>query len=446
MSVQLNPPQAHLATAIAALLVLAGGCDLLPFKQTSRPPPPIVDIGGLGPDESGTSSWNRGPDAQGGDETWTGGGSWEGGEGWDDGLPWDDQDVEEGAWQDVPTTIRNPSRFPGFSAALAIGNDTGLTRVVRIRHLRSTVTADCAAIAKAPHLALSRKLFQPAQAWIVQSGRAIPLNPPATPPGQCKAALIDGTGFGLRLVFWLSGTYGVKSLPSTVQGAAAGRLLRIASGEGEATLTDHPALYPAPPVFDIWPTPGCAQPKAADGVVWTTPLPASNNTIVALDMAPDGCAKMDLLGKTGIATWFLCVPPGAFPFAVGDTFSAAPIFQGHNFGAVEGVELMTAGKRIRAGVGVEPVYFGKGETSVEPTQGCHGQHEACGALAMPLKVSITPPGASTFAALQGKALDLGPGRTLWVLRARELVVADTACVDAAAAGRRVESVYTEVIQ
>ncbi len=420
---------------LAVGLALAGGCE----KTTAH----LVDGQAAAPDAGATSAamesyadessgWQSEPDEADTNHEWDP--AWNGG-------------VEEPDQADAgPPVTRNPGDFPTFTAALSIGNQTGGKRVVRVRYLKPGVSVKCKVIMKAPNLALARALFAPAEAWILPSGRSIALNPPGAPPQGCRAVLIDGSGFAMRLAFWMPDQYLPQSMPSTVNGTPPSRLLAIVAEEGGATLKNHPALFPAPPTFDLVPGPGCEQAEASAGVAWSEPVPTGSQTIIGLAVAPDGCAKMELLGKTGIETWFLCAPPGAMPFAAGDSIAMSPITSGHDLGDVQGVELMAIGKRIRVAIGEETVYFGKGAAAIESAPGCMGLHDACGSLSMPLNVSITPEGGKATIAKPGEGINLGAGRTLWVVRARELPVANSACtaLGSGAAGRRVESVYTEV--
>lgn len=346
---------------------------------------------------------------------------------------------------DAPMTNRNPQQFPNMQGEMAIGNATGAQLTVRVRGLKPTVKLDCASVAKAPQVLLARALFAPATTWIVDSGRAIGVGGGGARP--CTALLVDGGGLAMRLLFWDAANHPATMLPSTVSGAIADRLLKLQPAEGGVEFAPRVEVLPPPPALDPGPAPGCGQPAATGDLAWSTPVPLGDQTILQLQSAPDGCMLLTLLGKLGVTTWTLCLPPGAFPFEEGDGYFAAALTGGHNLQPIDGYELIADKRKVRFGRGDDLVYFGAGSLVLAPLPDCAGAHDACGDLLAPLVAQITRPGLPDAAVLPGQKLDLGKGAQLHVIQASSLPIADTNCMPDGKIGQRhVQSVLTQVLE
>lgn len=344
-----------------------------------------------------------------------------------------------GGWPDAPATQRNPNQFPAISANLAIGNATGQTLVVRVRTLHKGVQFDCATVAQAPSQWLSRNLFAPAQVWQVASSRAFA---PAAPASSgCTALLVDGPGLPMRLLFWRNTDYPPTSMPSTVQGGLPNRLIAIQAAAEGLQFSPHDAVLAPPPLQPEAAPKGCATGSPADAVVWSKPEPSGEQTVVELVSAPNGCHFLQLLDKTGIHGWTLCLPAGAMPFEAGDDFFASPLQGGHNLGSIAGLDLLgSAGKRLRVGHGQDVVYFGKGSAKVETQSWCGVAHDGCGSALLPLAVAVTQEGQGSLLSA-GMSLPVGAGK-LYLARAFDSPVSNPGC-GVASAARWIESVYAE---
>ncbi|MBI5611124.1 MAG: hypothetical protein HY902_19785 [Deltaproteobacteria bacterium] len=357
-----------------------------------------------------------------------------------DGVSWSPDGGSNWA-PDAPPVQRNPNQFPPIQGALAIGNATASTLVVRVRPLLATVQLDCEQVAAAPSQWLSRNLFAPAQIWQVQSGRAFAVGVSGS-KDACTALLVDGGSMPMALLFWKTGSYPVVSMPSTVDGGLADRLILVQNSSDGPHLSNHLAVHSAPPVQPAATPPGCAFGQAGDALEWTEPLPDGDGTVLDLATAPNGCHMLQWLGKTGIHTWTVCLPPGAMPFEPGDDFYASPLQGGHNLGQIQGVDLLgSAGKRLRAGRGQDVVYFGKGTAQIAPQPACGVGHDGCGSALEPLAVQVGGNGA-TATLVAGQTAAAGQGK-LGIVRAFDVPVRNSACAGAPGMGRWVESVYTE---
>lgn len=345
---------------------------------------------------------------------------------------------------DAPMTNRNPATFPNMQGEMAIGNATGAQLTVRVRGLKPTVKLDCAMVGKAPQVLLARALFAPATTWLVDSGRAIGVGGGGRP---CTALLVDGGGLAMRLLFWTSANHAATMLPSTVAGSSTDRLLKLQPAEGGVEFAPRAEVLPPPPALDPGSAPGCGQPEATGDLAWSTPVPLGDQTILQLQSAPDGCMLLTLLGKLGVSTWTLCLPPGAFPFEEGDEYFAAALTGGHNLQPIDGYELIADKRKVRFGRGDDLVYFGAGSLVLAPLPDCAGAHDACGDLLAPLVAQIARPGLPDAALLPGQKLDLGKGAQLHVIQASSLPIADTNCMpDGKIGERHVQSVFTQVME
>lgn len=408
------------ARALTWITILAAsaslcGCQII-FNLLDDDPPPSVMVP---PPQQLAPDGGPAPD---GNSTWRG-----------------DPDV----WRTQPRNTNQ--RYPTIQAALRLGNAANVPLVVRVRALKPTVLIDCKVLLDKPHLALSKKLFGFATTWLVEPGRAVPLGGQAEQSRGCGALLIDGGSLVRRLVVWDAAQLSYQNQPSTVGGAAQDRLIGISAGESGFKWPDHPTVFPAP--FEIHPPLAavCQQPDETVGVAWTEPLPKGDVTVIDVAEAPDGCRMLDLFGKTGVASWVLCTPPGSFPFQVGESFFVNALTDGHNLGKLEGVEILSKGFRLRVGRGEDVVYFGKGQAKVQPIAGCGLSPAECGGQQRSLEVAVTLPTGEEEALRADAKLELEKGRTLYLMRARELPIADLACIPGGKpVARQVESVYVEV--
>lgn len=410
--------QLGVAGALVALLA-AAGCDIT-FQQISVPPgAPVTDAGTVVdaiPDAPPTKL----PDGQAPDLQ--------------------NPPPDQSSW---PV---NPANFPPLQTDIAIGNATGNSLILRVRALKPAVQIDCAKVAKSPTAWLSRPLFAPARTWQVDPGRAFaPVQPGDGPKGAaCTALLVDGGGVPMRLLFWLHADYPKQQVASTVAGAAGSpRLLQVQGNGSELTWAKHAVSFVAPAQLAAGAAPGCGQPTAVDALAWSQPLPQGDQMVLDVQSAPNGCHFMELLGKLGTSKWMLCVPPGAWPFEAGDEFFASPLQGGHNLGAIQGLDLLGDGKRLRFGRGADVVYLGNAEAKLQPVADCSPGFDPCGSVISALQLSLQLPGAAGQAVAAGNAVPLSKTSKAFLVRSFDAPVVDGACTADLTGGRLVESVFSE---
>ena len=408
-----------LATAVA-LLVGATGCEIT-FQQVSPPPPAPLQDAGPAPDAIPDVPPTKLPDGQ----------------TWPDGKT---SPPDQTTWQPPQ------GNFPPLLTDFAIGNATGQSLVVRVRALKPSVQIDCAKVAKAPTAWLSRPLFAPARTWQVDPGRAFaPVQPGDGPKGAaCTALLVDGGGVPMRLFFWQHAEFPKQQVASTVAGAVGtGRLLQVVGNGSEFTWAKHGVSFVAPAQLAAGAAPGCGQPTAVDALAWSQPLPQGDQMVLDVQSAPNGCHFLELLGKLGTSKWMICVPPGAWPFEAGDEFFASPLQGGHNLGAIQGLDLLGDGKRLRFGRGADVVYLGNAEAKLQPLPDCSPGFDPCGSVISALQLTLQLPGSAAVAVVAGSALPMSKTTKAWLVRSFDAPVVDGACTADLSGGRLVESVFSE---
>src|SRR5690606_31304664 len=117
-----------------------------------------------------------------------------------------------------------------------IGNTTPQQRLVRVRQLKTTIVADCETLLADPESALHRDMFAPADAWLLEPGRALPLN--ARPGAACEAFLVDAQGLPMTLIAWDTTAFPQQTLPTEVANAdrQPGRMIMMRADESELAL------------------------------------------------------------------------------------------------------------------------------------------------------------------------------------------------------------------
>lgn len=309
--------------------------------------------------------------------------------------------------------------FPNVDGRLALANRSELTQVVRVRALKPTVRADCAAIERDPDL-LTRDLFAPATTWLLDGQRALGLGLEATP---CGLLLVDGPGIPARLVS--TREFSPTTFSSqTAQVPASLALYLDATPEGVAW-APHPALRPAPsPVDDA--TSACGPVPEGFGVTWSLP-PVGDGVLLTRTRAPDGCEAFDLIVNAQAYRWFACYPALDLPFDSEDPIRIRPVTTGADGRPVDGVEvvgprgrlILTRGSDL-PGVGVSQV------TTASDTECTGTTRDACGGVTQALAVQLVDDRGERVEVAVGETLRLSYA-DLVVARAALAVVADTEC-------------------
>lgn len=348
------------------------------------------------------------------------------------------------------------STTPRETAALVIGNATDTQRLIRVRPLKDSVQYLCADLLADPTKSLSRELFGPADAWLLEPTRGLPLlNKSGT---DCSAFLVDADGLPPTLIAW-SSTRFPDMFQSTSTAAPDGDSMIFfgLDRNGKLVLGDHPAVFEAPALEEPQPTGVCAPTDPGVGIAWSTPLPGAGPfKVVNVESSPDDCHMIVLENSPSL---FVCIPAAAMPFKAGDSLSVEPItVNGGSFDETNGEAPVADGLRLksdshivvamRGNVLAHYSHAGAAEILTEPTvsadrtKGCAGSHDKCGSLSIPAEVSYFGDHVDTITFLRaGSNLALKDGYgTLYVVRAEAMPIRDTECPPFAFASQHYESV------
>ncbi len=333
-------------------------------------------------------------------------------------------------WNPDVVTPDGQSFVAGFHiATYVIGNLTSDKIVVRVRSLRAKVDFDCKAVAKKPATILSRKVFDPAKAWIVEPNHVLPFDSGHSgASSNCRVYLIDASGLPPRVVVIDGGV--VNKVQVAANASTAGdRVIRIAiDSDGQAAWQKHEALSAAPQTLDILPQGACKRPPADTALAWTKP-PGSTQVITEVAESPDGCIAVSFAKAD---TWFACLPPGSFPYKAGEKIGFFNFGQGHNFLPMDGWRVISDGKfeQLYFGTGSDVVPVADAKFKIGLKSGCGGGHDPCGGYARPMQVELQhaglPDAVTTLKAGTSATFDQGK-RTLHLLFSEDRVTADPDC-------------------
>jgi hypothetical protein len=340
--------------------------------------------------------------------------------------------------------------LPEETASLVIGNATVDQRLVRVRRLKESVRVECAAVLADPEHNLSRELFGPAETWLLDPSRGLPLQNNA-----CDAYLVDADGMAPTLLAWSVSQFPPQTVSTSTNAPDPDRtILMQLDANGKLALAEHPAVFPAPPLEHEPPTAQCQTPESGVGVDWSEPLPGPH-TLVDIVSSPDGCHALQFAAEA----YYVCVPQAALPFKPGDLIDIEAL-------PVSGGSFPEAGERapladilrisgpthtvlvVRGNVLARHELAKTGEPLTEPTieaeplAGCPGAHDECGGLSMPLDISLLGDHVSGVDFVRaGGTVTLADGYgTLHVVRAEAMPVRDTDCPPFPVADRHYESV------
>ncbi|HVK63888.1 MAG TPA: hypothetical protein VM694_05425 [Polyangium sp.] len=344
---------------------------------------------------------------------------------------------------------------PTEAGALSLGNTTDGERLVRLRPLKDSVQVDCTTLLADPESALSRELFAPAETWLLQPGRGLPLQNNDT--AGCVAYLVDADGLSPTLLAWSSQKFPTQFVSTATNSDDRLMIPLSLDSNGKLSLGPHEAVFKAPALEDPPVAPGCASPDKTVGVEWSTPVPLGGPYVLeSVISSPDDCHALVLQNKS---TMYVCVPGAAMPFKAGDSIvvNAFEIAGGSypetNGEAPAGTALVLRSDThtvlaVRGNVLARYESTEGAEPLTEPTvesdlaQGCTGAHDECGSLLVPLEVSYLGDHVPSITFLRaGKSLDLADGYgTLHLVRAEAMPIRDTECPPFARSSRHYESV------
>lgn len=324
--------------------------------------------------------------------------------------------------------------FPTEQAAVMIANETGTEQLIRVRALDSQVQLDCNYMAQDPTRNFAREWFGPAELWLVEPGRAIPVRE----NGPCTAYLIDGAELSPRLLF-LGNSYRNQQLTTEAAAVPERNRVSVLLPSGAAEWGTHPALLPAPARVREPVEPLCQTVPEGFGVDWTT-VPLGRRTLESISTAPDGCTAFDFTAsdaRSAPIRWFVCAPVDVLPFEAGDELTLGALPQGQL-----GVEIMGPSGRVLLSRGAtiaadDVVSVSYAARDCQPTL-------ACG-LSVPVQPLLHHAEGQPTRPIVGTPTPMGRGMVT-VARAEVAIAVDARCSDNPSAQPGVvllESIFVE---
>lgn len=324
--------------------------------------------------------------------------------------------------------------FPTEQAAVMIANETGTEQLIRVRALDAQVNIDCAYTQEDPTKTLARAWFGPAELWLVEPGRAIPIRRENT----CSVYLIDGAELPPRLLFLGSG-YSNQVLTTDAAAVPVGNRVAVQLPSGTAQWGSHPALLPAPARIREPVEPLCQTVPEGFGVDWTT-VPVGRRTLASMETAPDGCTAFDFEAsdeRSAPVRWFVCAPVDTLPFEAGDELTLRALSQG-----LVGVEVMGPNGRILLSRGTsiaadDVASVSYASRDCQPTLSC--------GLSVPVQPLLHHTEGQPTRPVVGTPTPVGRGM-LTVARAEVAIAVDARCSDDPSAQPRAvlfESIFVE---
>lgn len=325
-----------------------------------------------------------------------------------------------------------------ITADVYLNNASDETIALRIRELRPEVQVDCINAADDPGLYFTAGLFTEGSTWTLPPWTNAPARQLGILPDRvCYAVLVESDTLEPTVLFWQASDIQTTlvagqtregephSLGAVILAVDADQRVSVRSSEREV-------------VFPVREAPAGAQLPQSDAarVAWSDPPANGEYKIAELDEGDDGCVGItfDLAGEP---RWYLCLPPGSFPFQAGETVEIEE-------SGVDG-DLVTLARR--QGDAPDPVpelklaiYRGADLPNLSDTvlaakpifDAAIAPDPVCGTVAQPQEISASFADQGTQAALAGESLTFDDGTNTLVLHvahAERRVILDAECAE-----------------
>ncbi|HRI06972.1 MAG TPA: hypothetical protein PKW35_04095 [Nannocystaceae bacterium] len=320
-------------------------------------------------------------------------------------------------------------------ADVYLHNATDNDLTVRVRELRDDVLLDCFEVAANPGQVLSEGLFATATTWNLPAQTTAPARD-MNRNRECHAVVVELDGAPSSLLFWQDGAFAAtwvdgQILDDAYPSDGAIRIDADTDGILHAVARD-PSIQSELADPESPPAGACAPQTDAERLAWTTP-PLGAQQILAIDVGVDGCLALDLSGGSAstAADWYVCLPPGLFPFEVGDWFAASAdgdllhVAQSDEFGTP-----ILPARELHLATGDARPNLADTVISVRADYQCALAPDACGTVARTVSLSAKRGENATVGVAVGESVTLpwsGSDLTLHLVHGQERVVLDTAC-------------------
>jgi hypothetical protein len=320
----------------------------------------------------------------------------------------------------VATSPGVPGVAWDIEADVYFHNDNDFDVVVRLRTLSPTAVIDCDQAAEDPGRFLTAPMFGEIASWTVWPDANLPLRDGADERRECHAVMLEADSVEPMIVFWHTGV----PAWTTVQGegidpAAPGFVSLSYDDDARGTYETGMDI-----LFSAVPPSGrgdgvCTPQSDADRTVWSDEIPTGVWFLGEVEPGVDGCVAMDL--RTGFEQqeslagrqWYLCLPPGAFPFEAGQRVEILPDHAAAALaGEVSGLVMRELEVEANVATGLELVVSrGSGVASL------FGMHAAfvpafdCALQVEPTCGTLTRPGGLTLAGGGFATIEVGVGQS-----------------------------------
>ncbi|NUN12184.1 MAG: hypothetical protein HUU55_00955 [Myxococcales bacterium] len=309
-------------------------------------------------------------------------------------------------------------------------NNTGISRVIRLRPLNDAIRLDCDLIATDPNGLLARSVFGKASVYELFPNSFLPLVR-SNNVNECTAYLIDGDGLPVRLLFWTKDDLPVILTDSS---APLGRVELVLEGTDQTALHVDPTspvdlFFPAPPLEPAPSAQGCAVPSAEQSIVWELPVPLGVHTLTDIQVTSDGCAALTLSqGEGESIQWFVCLPYGMLSLEPGAVVTiTSPVVNN-----LSTVQIDWESGVVKAAIGGSVVPFDGVNTSVTVSEECGWTHDECGSLVRPLVIGVSGAVSGIPTNITDSPVKFeGDTAVLVVTRAFAVAMSGTTCIDPA---------------
>jgi hypothetical protein len=325
--------------------------------------------------------------------------------------------------------------LPDVNADVWLHNGTGVSQVIRVRPLLSTVRLDCDAIESDPAGLLSDALFGQVQSWTVPNDANLPVLDPGVTNGLgCRIALVDADDFAPVILFWRVGSPAATWIPGlgVVAGEGAIELVLDTDDRGHFE-TSSDLVFPRGESSE--PTGECAAQDDAYRVDWGDAIPQGTFRIVSMSYGVDGCTALELaypMDESGSTQrTYLCTPPLDLPFAAGDEIAIRMEYGVESESVVVEQTQAPVRRLVVSRGGSAPIVSGL-QIAVAPLYGCDYSVDACGTVAQSSAVTLgggNYPTAQVMFGAEPAALDGDDGSTITVAiaHAQHRVALDSEC-------------------
>ena len=340
----------------------------------------------------------------------------------------------EGDWGDEWTGSTTDTDYEDIEVDVYLHNASDHDIRIRTRPLLADVQLDCVAVDEDPGQLLSESLFGEGQTATLPPSTNVGVHD-LTETRECFAVRVEGDTVRAPFVlFWRASDIPTTIIDGDIDDASqhtAGAVLLADDADQRLVVQD--ALRPIVFAVDEIPPADAVRPGPDEArLAWSDP-PFGEHRLVDVSVGPDGCIAATVDGSD--ARWYLCVPQGAFPFAVDQWVRIDD-----NFGAIDIRRIPDPQQPVA--VPLTQLVLSRGDllpTIKDVVLAAKTDYDAtlapeftCGTVARPDEVSARFADSEVVHVLAGdsaKITSQDRELTLWVAHAEDRVILNPTCAE-----------------